>query len=298
MQYASSLLYGGALVNSQGATYQDYSKLLLRCPFCGEPVFLSAAKHRAEHARLAPKTKRIVLVKECDVVASFAHFPGTASDKCELRALGIKQADIKKSIVRGKNQRLKFFQKRFWKILQGEQDAKAFTIYQLAKKANPFLSEDNLVEIATELTEDVARRFKAHADMKSFASKLLQEAARRPHDLIVAKDQKERDEAMSWLLSLEFDLHLQIVGEAIEFLKTKSASRLLYGFIDLAVAHNARTQDESKLLRLSSLDKSIPQLRKDYQDLIATILASMIAMLVGTQWAIAIHEANLEDKAC
>jgi hypothetical protein len=297
MRYASSLLYGGALVDSQGATYQDYSKLLLRCPFCGEPVFLSAAKYRTEHARLAPKSKKIVLVKGHDVSASFAHFPGIASEKCEFKALGIKQSDIKKSIARGKNQRLKFFQNRFWKILQGERDVKVSTVYQLVKKANLFLSDGYLTEIATELTEDVARRFKTYEGMKDFASGLLQEAARRPCELIVAKDEKEMDEATSWLLSLELDLHLQIVGEAIEFLKTKSATRLLHEFIDLAVAHNISIKGESELLNLAKLDKSMPLLKKDYQNLVSTIIASMVAMLAGTQWAITIHEANSESKA-
>lgn len=71
MKYAKSLLYG-IIVDAIACDYHDYANWQLRCPKCGEPVYLIGASKRQEHARLAPKSKQIVIVRSAEITASFA----------------------------------------------------------------------------------------------------------------------------------------------------------------------------------------------------------------------------------
>ncbi|MFN6560006.1 MAG: hypothetical protein RMY28_009380 [Nostoc sp. ChiSLP01] len=288
MRYASSLLYGGMLVDAQGATYQDYSRLLLQCPFCKEPVFLSAAAKRPEHQRLTPKSKKIVTIKECEIPCHFVHFSKVA-EKCELKSKQIKQADINKSITKGKNQRLRFFQQRFWQIIS-ESNEKSLSLKDCIKKANESLPEETTNDMCTELTEDIVSEFKRLAGFtKEHARELLTRAIADPK-VVLSQTQEEATLAASWLSTLELDLHLQIVNEAADFLRTKSADKILHDFVDVANAYALFVMGEDKILKLMSAAKPYRKLKQDYKTLIGNTICSMIAILAGTQWAIAMQE--------
>lgn len=290
MRYASSLLYGGMLVDAEKANYQDYSKLLLRCPFCGEPVFLSAASYRAEHARLAPKSKKIVLVRETNVSASFNHYHGLA-ENCELRSRTISDRDIQCSFVKGRNQRLKFFQKRFWEILtEGKEDEKFYSIRELMHKANPFVPAQILDKAIADTINDIGEKFK-NADHKYYASEILRQAMEHPDELIVAETSSDRIEAINWLMKLEMDLHLQIVQEACDYLCTKSARELLFKTIDLGLTYCIDLRDEQLLLDLVDMGQpSIQKLNENYKDFVTSIVSAMLAQITGIQWAKAIND--------
>lgn len=295
MRYASSLLYGGMLVDAIGASYQDYSRLLLRCPFCGEAVFLSAASHRSSHTRIAPKSNKVVTVKECDVAASFAHFPGVAASDCELKSAKIKQYDISRSIARSRNQRLKFFQNYFWSIVSGRtEDMELYTVESVIKKANPFLSTSMVKNLASNLTNDCVKRFRDYNRAKEDVKLLLQTAIAQPDKIVIADDSDKHREAVNWLLSVEIDLHAQVVYEAIDFLKTKSVSAILLKIIDLSISYKINTKGELEVLRLASLEKSKSKLESDYEDLTTSICANIIAIVTGTKWADAMHDKSLK----
>ena len=294
MRYASSLLYGGMLVDAQGASYQDYSRLLLQCPFCKEPVFLSAAKHRIEHARLAPKSKQIVLVKECVVSASFAHFKSVAANKCEIKAKYINQGDIKRGIVRGRNQRLKFFQSRFGQIIFSGFENDLNSAFDFYKRANCSLPEYMINEIAQYFINEVVKKFKAidNDSVKNFGGKLLSEAAAHPNDFVITESEAELNKATAWLNCLEIELHLQIVCEAVEFLKTKSALCILDKFVNAGLCYLTRILDKNKIIELMQLDKDLNIVAHDYSNLVSGITNCMVAILVGTQWAKAMQNIN------
>lgn len=292
MRYASSLLYGGMLVDAVNADYKDYSRLLLRCPFCGEAVHLSQGAKRPEHARLAPKSKGIVLVKESEIPAHFTHFSGV-KQRCEMRAKSVTQKDIDRKKVKSKNQRLKIFQQRFWQIvIEGNED-KIITLKESIRKANNLLSDELIEDMRQEITEHIISEFKALPALttKEHAHHLLNAAKARPEQLLITQSQEELDKAVDWLSSLELDLHLQIVAEAADFLKTKSANKILNDFVDLA-NNNLWKMDEEEMLRLMSSAKPYHQLAKDYKTLLTNFIYSMIAILAGTKWAVAIEETS------
>jgi hypothetical protein len=289
MRYASSLLYGGMLVDAQNANYKDYSRLLLRCPFCGEPVFLVAGKYRPEHARLNPKTEQIVLVKEANVVPAFAHFPGVASEKCELRSRAIKQKDFSRAIARGRNQRLKFFQKRFWEIVSdGWEGEKFYTIPDTIKKANPFLPQSEVDKVAKDLIEDISKRFKDNlAEVKDWAGDLIAHAIENPNTAISYSNEEEKKIGISWLQSLEVDLHVQIVREALDFLCKKSASRLFVDALNIGLSQLIGLSGEQHVLKLLDLTskKNMTELDRDYRRTVGEIGSGLISVLCGIRWA-------------
>lgn len=294
MRYASSLLYGGMLVDCQGATYKDYSRLLLRCPFCGEPVFLVAGKHRPEHARLAPKSEEIVIVRESTVAPAFAHFPGTASEKCELRSRGIKQRDFTRAIARGQNQRLKFFQKRFWEIVSdGWEGERFYTLPGTIKKANPFLPQSEVDKVTRDLVEDISKRFKDNInEVKDWAGDLIAHAIENPSTAISYSNEEEKKIGVNWLQSLEVDLHVQIVREALDFLCTRSASRLFVDSLNIGLSQLIGLSGKQHVLKLLDLTSKhdMTELDRDYRRTVGEIGSGLISVLCGIRWAEAMKE--------
>lgn len=116
MRYAKSLLYG-IIVDASNSNYRDYVNWQIRCPKCGEPVYLIGGSKRQEHARLAPKSKQIVLVKSADISPSFAHFKGLADERCENFSNQINQNYINSFYKSNREQRLKIYNSRFLEIV-------------------------------------------------------------------------------------------------------------------------------------------------------------------------------------
>lgn len=110
MQLASSIRYGGLLINAADCNYDDYRKLGLTCPNCHESVFLVK-----EHDRFYRKTS-----KTTEVGAHFNHRSDKSKDAialCELRNRQITTIEIQKSKVKSKNQRLQLFNRHLWTVL-------------------------------------------------------------------------------------------------------------------------------------------------------------------------------------
>lgn len=308
MRYAKSLLYGGMLVDAEKANYQDYARLLLRCPFCSNPVFLVKGKHRDGHVRITPKSKQLVTVKASEVKPAFSHFSGVVSEKCEVKCLSVSKKDINRSINAGRNQRLKFFQNRFINIiLDGfSQIAESDTFAYQASKANPELATFkgfHLIEIEKDLRHSFADLFVKHKDeSKLCADTIAQQMKQCPEEIVISRSLEDKEEALAWLCSLEIDLHLQIVYEAIEFLCTKSAKPVLDRLFDFGFAAykqaSVHNQPEDKFTQVFSLDvNNYRELENKYHTIITSITYGTIVVLCGTRWADAIQESSQFQEA-
>lgn len=98
------MMLGGKIVYPDECDYFSYKELLLRCPFCGQEVFLKAGACRKSH---------------------FAHFAGTDPnqvEQCELRASSYKWSSGINSFFQDRGQRLKIFQDRFLNLISLEND--------------------------------------------------------------------------------------------------------------------------------------------------------------------------------
>lgn len=109
MQLASSIRYGGLLVNACDCNYEDYKNLGLVCPNCHESVFLIQG-----HERHYKSTKTST------VTAHFNHRQEKSAQAialCELRVKQISPAEIKRRESASRNQRLRLFNRHLWNIL-------------------------------------------------------------------------------------------------------------------------------------------------------------------------------------
>lgn len=109
MQLASSIRYGGLLVNASDCNYTDYKNLGLVCPNCHESVFLIQ-----EHDRHYKSSKIST------VAAHFNHRQEKSAQAialCELRVKQISAAEIKRRENASRHQRLRLFNRHLWNIL-------------------------------------------------------------------------------------------------------------------------------------------------------------------------------------
>ena len=100
MDYAKSMMLGGEIVYSDECDFDSYKKWLLRCPICGQPVFLKQGGVKKPH---------------------FAHFQEKYSDKvepCELRASSYgKSSQINNNFSQDRGQRLSIFREYFISLI-------------------------------------------------------------------------------------------------------------------------------------------------------------------------------------
>jgi hypothetical protein len=107
MKLASSIRYGGQLVEAAECDYNSYKHLGLLCPECKDPVYLRAEGKRLQHG------------KEVSIGACFCHFPGkdpTLIAQCENRVSKYTPKELQRMAAQAKGQRLKLLQRWFWSV--------------------------------------------------------------------------------------------------------------------------------------------------------------------------------------
>lgn len=118
MLLASSIRYGGILVEAADCDYTSFKHLGLLCPICKRSVFLVGAKQRSTHTR-KNKAGELISIRESTVSSYFAHHPEvdrSTVDDCELRSSKITQIQRQQAELISRNQRRKILQNHFWKI--------------------------------------------------------------------------------------------------------------------------------------------------------------------------------------
>ncbi|MGG6263193.1 hypothetical protein ACQ4M3_07925 [Leptolyngbya sp. AN03gr2] len=102
MQYARLTKFGGQLIDADHADYEDY-KGILRCPECGEPVFLRKSHLRGKQS----------------IANTFVHHKAIPEvSKCELRVGSYGSADVEAAAARARGQRLRTLKISLWKYIK------------------------------------------------------------------------------------------------------------------------------------------------------------------------------------
>lgn len=99
MDIAKSMRLGGKIVHADECNFNSYVELGLRCPRCGEPVYLKKGEHRKPH---------------------FAHIHATSTrqvERCGLRASSYGNTTENSLLIEDRGQRLEIFQKHFLSML-------------------------------------------------------------------------------------------------------------------------------------------------------------------------------------
>jgi hypothetical protein len=147
MKTASSIRYGGLLIDAEDCNYESFKHLGLLCPICKRSVFLVGASQRETHTR-KNKDGSSTQVKECIVPSHFSHHPDVDRSQvldCELRSQQLSQTQRLAIAAKARNQRQKIMQRHFWKIcktsikLQDSDDVSATLkmLWSLASMRSP-----------------------------------------------------------------------------------------------------------------------------------------------------------------
>lgn len=236
MKYASSIRFGGQLIDAVDCDYQDYKRLGLLCPECKDPVFLRAEGTRQQNG------------KEVKIGAHFCHFAEKNPEQakvCEKRVGGYTQADIDKAVAKARGQRLKLLQRWFWSVLsenpqfkKGRQIGEELGWYEplgdtpseldvlWKQTANESLEEDT-EEIVSALKQDGAKQ-----SIENIVSSMAEWARRvidGGEDLIWMQIQGK----IHFLLISRLDIrqHQCICLEVVEFLLSRKQRHLLKDLI-------------------------------------------------------------------
>jgi uncharacterized protein YbaR (Trm112 family) len=219
MKYASSIKYGGQLIDAKDCDYNSYKHLGLVCPECKNPVFV-----RAEHTRTAPKSKEVVKVEQ-----SFAHFKAVDPAQvlaCENRVAAYNRRGLERKAAAAKNQRLKLLHRWFWDIY--------YRCFELERRIVGIDKEENRRRL-TALAHQICSETEMQQVIKAFQSFTPEEIAALVHSHVegLAEDAGANPQSvfvktkMQFLSSVDRTLHCMICNEVVEFLGAKRQLPLL-----------------------------------------------------------------------
>jgi hypothetical protein len=271
MRYASSIRYGGQLIDAADVDYQAYKHLGLLCPNCKEPVFLQG------------ESSRMLQEKIVAIPAHFKHFAAADSalvKQCEARVAKYDQKELELRATRARNQRLRLLQKWFWQILLnnapcinnpgcfGKQEMLS-RIEGVITRGEVYLVDnykDDFYLIQSDNIEVWVNQATEHKeDLNQYINKYLQ------------GDTGEWVHMVNELRS-QIDINFQglILSEIAEFLMAKSSIHLLKNCLVFAYVHATSSE--------GVIEWFIEQVKNGYA--IGTVLLCTLAMsLVEIKWA-------------
>jgi len=232
MQLASSIRYGGLLVNASDCNYNDYKNLGLVCPNCHESVFLVQG-----HDRHYSKTS-----KTASVTAHFNHRKEKSAQAiavCELRVKQISPAEIKRRENASRNQRLRLFNRHLWNLLR------------LCYKLNDFDESLNFLRKGFNLVADNDIQGKAifQAFNELLTTIFINEVPRIHSECeyhlekLIAKTQDERFVPIeslqslltTWRQMIDKKMHIAIYNEVVDCVAAKKHLPILQNLISLGL---------------------------------------------------------------
>lgn len=127
-----SIYKGGIFIDAENCNYQDYKILGLRCPECGEEVYLKRGEKKASH---------------------FAHFKKLSEVECSQRFESIYEKTWQSLSAEGKGQRQELFRLHFLKIIKNTFNDFCLSKESLSVEEIKILSViyDKFIEIKTKL---------------------------------------------------------------------------------------------------------------------------------------------------
>ncbi|BAZ39401.1 hypothetical protein NIES4101_53540 [Calothrix sp. NIES-4101] len=298
MQYAKSLRYG-IFVDAETSNYLQYSQWRLVCPCCNEPVFLVKGSHRPEHARVAPKSKQLVIVREAKVKAFFSHFDNLASEKCENYNKSITEKQIKTYATTSRQQRLKYWQENFLKAIGYYNAGCKSSFFTLFRRTNQHLPDINnkgikavQKEVASDLIELLNKADRASILEVARSHLVKLQTHENPLSLMDLGDitdttEELKDNFLDWTRSFDIEMQLSLVAEVVDFFKTKAIAQIKEEIFELIFARVAVTIGPEKmtpLLKVSTGESEQEQQQKYYQ-LRSLLVGELVFLIAITDWS-------------
>lgn len=275
MLTASSIRYGGMLVDAAECNYTSFKHLGLLCPICKRTVFLVREKLRPASTR-KNKDGSVSAVKEANVCSYFAHHSDVDRDTindCELRSSQITLGQRLAAETISRNQRQKIMQAHLWKITRTSlllheleiyeqifssmwmnvcvytDKRKEFALNELVKFVTNYLSSvrgeqldiciNNTVNIVMEQSKEI------HKTISKLQIEKIKKEARGMGLNELDADFSERilTHSISLVNSVDIQMHSQIISEVIAFITQKRQCFILNKLVLIAMhmATNRRT---------------------------------------------------------
>jgi hypothetical protein len=230
MRYAILASLGGELIEAEKADYSDYFGFL-KCPACGEPVFL-----RKAHKRLG-----------LDIPASFVHHKAIPEVSiCENRVNGYSREDFERYSQQAKGQRLQKLSISMWKYLKTNLTID-LNMYSWCKAQ---VKKFNLYRIVTAYGLEVVKQIDSYILNEVFP--IMSELIKNQNSQIWFDDSvKAKFTDFIKNRSRDWALHEKIASEALQFFLTaESMKEARYKLILCACHPKSMNYPGSKLLDL------------------------------------------------
>ncbi|KJH70266.1 hypothetical protein [Aliterella atlantica] len=232
MQYASSIKYGGLLIDACDCNHTAYQNLGLVCPSCHESVFLTAGHERYYNAS-NKKTK---------VVPHFSHRPDKDKkevERCKLRIAQITTADIIKSENASRNQRLRLFNRHLWNLLRLCYKLNDFdeSISFLRSGFNLVAQNDTQGQVISQAFNELLTTIfisevpRIHKESECHLEKLLE----KTQDERFVPTGSLQSLLATWRQTIDKKMHVAIYNEVVDCLVAKKHQPILQNLITLGL---------------------------------------------------------------
>jgi hypothetical protein len=257
MKYASSIRYGGELIEAKDCDYESYKHLGLLCPECKDPVFLKAEGLRS------------LKDKDVRVGAHFSHFPGKDPAivlACENRIKTYSKEDLERRANQSRGQRLKMIQRWLYGIIkhsplfkEGQQKAEQLDFFSSEgeddtdefSKAAKKLFEERVLSLCEhikqgKLKEAVSKEFDKEINFVSYLKDLTQKVFGGTIDKVelhyltieLGAISQEKMSVLLGLTKIDRQMQKMICCEVLDFLSTPRARPILTEIFLVASALN------------------------------------------------------------
>ena len=231
MRYANLVKLGGELVEASQSDYEDY-KGFLRCPECGEPVFLRKAHKRGETS----------------IPDAFIHHKAVPEiSACEFRVGRYSPEDVAASRAKAKGQRLVKLTVSLWKFLKTTLsiDLKSWSSYVQDAKRIKFLGE------VVQYGEEVLETNQSFILDNTFP-RITELLAQRDEKIAISPQMRSRVEKFLTARSRDWRLHCQISQEALELSLKSSAMKEIRHRLCCCLCHPKVLEAMPELLDLDA----------------------------------------------
>lgn len=258
MRYAKLIKLAGELIEANAADYSDY-RGFLRCPECGEPVFLRSAHQRQER----------------EVAAAFIHHRAIPLvSQCELRVGGYSSEEVQRRNAQARGQRLQKLRISLWKILKTNvtMDFKPWSAFMRDAKENSLLAE--VAGYGREILR-VNPNFILHETFDRLAQLMID---RSPQFHV---DSRAENRLADFLRRNEKDwpLHCKIAKEALEFFLVSNELDLIQYRVAVCMCHPA------VLSRVDPLFIELDVSTKEWRSKFGSYLTLQICFVfLGVDW--------------
>lgn len=244
MLLASSIRYGGLLIDAGDCNYTSFKHLGLTCPICKRSVFLVAPTQRQAHNR-KNKAGESIAVKESTVVAYFAHHPEvdrSTVDDCELRSAKITPIQRLQAETTSRNQRRKILQSHCWKIIKTSLNLpdceEVSKLLRSTFESAQMNRSHNAQKLYSLLIESLCAQWCLPGQLKDTKSTIEEGMMKWSADILSRPERmprEVRDAMVRWSQTLELKMQSAIVQEVIDFTATKMQRPILVTVIESAI---------------------------------------------------------------